>query len=99
MILEKLKWAYRLLRSRTFLVLTDKASVVSIPLVDIQAHESVFLLSAQTASLQEFKSRLEDLINEHEEAIQLLAYRKGVSKASSAKKSNGTKVRRSTKKR
>lgn len=77
MFYEKLKWAYRLLRSRTYVILTDKSSVVSIPLVNIEAMENQFLLAGQTASLQEFRSRLEDLIGEHEQAIALLARRQG----------------------
>lgn len=98
--IEKLKWALRLLRSRTYVLLTDKEAVVSIPLADIDSFENQFLLSAQTASLQEFRSRLEDLIGEHEQAIQLLAHRKGQKplhkQGAQSSKNTRNKVRRPT---
>jgi len=72
MILEKLKWAFRILNSDAYVVLTDRSAVVSIPLMNPDTIQNVILLSAQTASLNEFKDRLEDTIHEHENAIELL---------------------------
>lgn len=72
MILERLKWALRILNSDTYVVLTDKSAVVNIPLMNPDSIQNVILLSAQTASLNEFKDRLEDTIHEHEDAIELL---------------------------
>lgn len=70
--LEKLKWAFRILNSDAYVVLTDKSAVVNIPMMNPDSIQNVILLSAQTASLSEFKDRLEDSINEHEDAIKLL---------------------------
>ena len=81
-MINKLTWIYRLLRSRSYMIILDKESMVSIPVMDINKLENQFLLGAQTASLMEFKVRLEDVIREHEEAIRLLSHRKSVKKAS-----------------
>lgn len=101
MLFDKLKWAYRLLFTRTFVILTDKSAAVSIPIVDPNAFESILLLTAQTHALMEFKSRLEDLIGEHEEAVKLLSRRQGVSGNSTPRKratsASKTKVRKTTK--
>lgn len=98
MVIEKFKWALRLFKSHTFLVLTDKASVVNIPLAHIDSFENQFLLSAQTASLVEFKSRLEDLISEHEQAIKLLAHRQSQKRKAQAETARRRQVRKTTKK-
>lgn len=99
MFTDKMKWVYRLLRSRTYVLLLDKGCVVNIPLTNINSFESTLLLSAQTAALYEFKSRLEGLIGEHEDAITLLAHRQGVQSKAAPKKSSssksGSKVRKS----
>lgn len=101
MFQERLKWALKLLQSRTFVVLLDKSSVVNIPLANINSFENQLLLAAQTAALQEFRSRLEDLIREHEEAISLLAHRQSVHTEAKAKTRNnrktGTKARNANK--
>jgi hypothetical protein len=100
MNLEKLKWMWRLLNSKTYLVLTDKASIVNIPLTRIDSFKNRFLLSAQTSALQEVYSRLGDLIREHEQAVELL-FKNDSEQDSKPKrtsnKSSGNKVRKSTK--
>jgi len=58
MFTQKLKWVYRLLRSRTYIILLDKSAVVNIPLINIDSFENQFLLGAQTSSLNDFRSRL-----------------------------------------
>lgn len=75
MLLDRLKWAARLLGTRTYVVLTDKGAAVSIPLTEIESMENQFLLTAQSETLKNFRSRLDDLIAEHEEAIALLMHR------------------------
>lgn len=96
-MVEKLKWAYKLLRSRSYVILTDKEAMVSIPLMDIEKFESQFLLGAQTASLLEFQTRLGDTIREHEEASRLLAHRQGVKRQAKEKVHGKSKVRKTTK--
>ena len=75
-MIDKLKWAYKLLRSNTYVVLTDKDSVVNIPLTKLDTFENIFLVSAQAASLKDFKNRLEGVIKEHGEVINHLAREK-----------------------
>lgn len=96
-MLDKIKWMWRVLRSKTFVVMTDRGAVVSIPLHDINTFENQLLMAAQAASLSDFKHRLEDLIGEHEDAIKLLSHRQSASKTAKTEKSGGTKVRKSTK--
>lgn len=103
MFLKKLEWAYRLLRSRTYVVLTDKSAVVNIPLAKVDSFENSLLLAGQASSLATFKDKLEDLISEHEQAIRLLNHRQGgsytqpasIGKRASGK--NGDKVRKAPK--
>lgn len=73
--MEKLKLILSILRTKSYVILTDDRAVASIPVVDIDTFDNVLLLSGQTAALQEFQARLYDLIIEHEEAIDLLARR------------------------
>ena len=70
--MEKLKLLWSLMRSKTYVVLTDTRAVVMIPLVDLKKFDSVLLLSAQTSALYSFREKLEALISEHEETVEML---------------------------
>lgn len=98
MNLEKLKWAIRILKSDTYVVLTDEAAVVNIPLMNPDSITNVILLSAQTSSLKEFKDRLEDTIHEHEDALELLL-RQRKQPYTRKKNTNTTKASKTTKTR
>lgn len=76
--MERLKLAFSILRSKSYVVLTDAKAVISIPLMKVQDFNNILLLSAQTTALKGFQDRLAQLIKEHEQAIALSA--KGVSK-------------------
>lgn len=95
---EKLKWVYKFFRSRTYVVILDRESAMNIKLLKPELFEDGFLLSAQTASLMEFKRRLEEAIDEHKDAIRLLSHRQGVNKTakrqSRSKSANKTRVRK-----
>ena len=97
-MLDKLVWAFRLLRSRSFVLLTDKQSVVMLPLADVNKMERLFIISSQTTSLYEFKERLEEVIDEHEQAAELLLRRKVAEavrkEADSSNNGRKTKTRR-----
>lgn len=73
----KLRIMFDILRSNSYVVLTDKNAVVSIPLMDMSKFTNVMLLSSQTAALLEFQARLTSLIAEHKQEIQLLKRRNG----------------------
>lgn len=94
---EKLRWMIRFWKSRTYVVLLDREAVVSIPLTSVDSFENQFLLSAQTASLMEFKGRLEDVIREHEQAIQLLSHRQSVKQKAKKEARNSNNVQKTTK--
>jgi hypothetical protein len=92
--MRKLLWAWRLLWTDTYVVLTDKAAVINVPSGDPDSYENIMLLAAQTAALQNFRFRLEDLVREHEEAVLLLTRRNEQKRTT-----RGTGVRKSPKKR
>ena len=73
----KLRLMFDLLRSNSYVVLTDKSAVVSIPLMDMSKFTNIMLLSSQTIALSEFQTRLTSLIAEHKQEIQLLKRRNG----------------------
>lgn len=98
-MVEKLKWMLKFWKSRTYVVLLDREAVVSIPLTNVDSFENQFLLSAQTASLMEFKGRLEDVIREHEQAIQLLSHRQSVKRQAKREARNSNNVPKTTKKK
>ena len=75
--MDKLKWMYRLARTKTYVLATDKESVVSIPVIDLKAFDNILLLTSQKASLVEFHNRLGDLIKEHDKTVKLLTSRVG----------------------
>lgn len=72
----KLRSIFGIIRSESYVVLTDRDAVISIPMMDMSKFENILLLSSQTAALVEFQARLSDLIAEHEQEIKLLTNRK-----------------------
>lgn len=95
-MLERLKWALRVLRTRSYVVLTDTRSVVNIPMFDQETLDDQMILAAQTASLENFKTRLEDLIREHKEAVSLLSYRQKQARAARQSTVSKAKARKHT---
>lgn len=97
-IFEKLRWAWKLLRSRAYVVVLDRDAGVFIPLFDVESFENQFLLASQRRALEEIKTRLEGVIKEHDVAAELLSHRKngGVAEKGQAKDAN--KVRKASKK-
>ena len=95
---SQIKWAFKILRTKTFIILTDTEAVVQIPLHEVDTMESRFLLIAQQSSLKEFNRRLQGVIEEHERAIKLLKHREKYAKKASkpSNKVQATK-RRNTK--
>lgn len=95
MFTEKLKWMYRIARSKSFVILTDGGSVINLPLANPKDITSGLVLTAQAASLAEFEIRLSDFRKAHEDAIEVL--RKEGAKPSKRQKkpTPGTTVRKS----
>ena len=75
-MLQKIKWAYRLLRTDSYVVLTDKQSVINLPIVDGDRIEDIVLMKVQIASLEDFSQKLLALIRGYKDAERLLMHRK-----------------------
>lgn len=76
-MLNKLVLAYKLLRSSSYVVLTDSTAIVHIPpLMNPENIQNTIILGSQSASLKVFRDRLNGVIKEHEHATKLLLHRK-----------------------
>lgn len=70
--MEKIKLVWGLLRSKTYVVITDKVSVISLRMRNPKAFKSQMALLLQTAALQDFHEKLGELIEEHNQAVESL---------------------------
>lgn len=77
----KAKWAGKLLRSKHFVVLTDKESVVCLRGVNPDNINDFVVLTAQAAELEAFAEGLKDLIAKHDVAVRKLSGLKPRSKS------------------
>lgn len=94
MTLNNFKWAFKVLRTKTFIILTDREAIVQVPMHGLEAMDNQFMLIAQQSSLKEFNNRLEEVISEHEQALRLLKHRtKQTKKTTKRKKVPSTKNR------
>lgn len=84
----KAKWAAKLMRSKHFVVLTDKESVICIKGVNPNDITDFVTLAAQTAELQNFSISLQQLIKDHDVAIRKLS---GIKEKRAKKKNTPTK--------
>ena len=66
----KLQGVDELLRSRSFLIATDRAAAIYMPHIDedVDKITEVTVLYAQQASLEHFKEKIEFLLKKHREA-------------------------------
>lgn len=81
-----LKWANRILRSKNFVVLTDKESVIYLDGIDPDSMSDLITLTAQASSLQVFTDRLQQLQKRHEKKIIELSGSVEVTKGGSIEK-------------
>lgn len=68
----KLKWAYKVLKSKYFVVLTDKESAIMFHGIDPTSFEDVLALDAQTNDLQRFIYELNKLALSHRKQLRKL---------------------------
>lgn len=73
--MQKLRWIWRILWSRTYVIQTDTGSVINIPILELDSLEDAFIIAAQKAMLEDFADKLEALIGEHNEATKLITFR------------------------
>lgn len=70
--LNKLKWAYRLLFSRHYVIMLDEEAVICFNGIRPDHMEDQLELVQQTSSLLMFRDKLDDLILRHDKAIEKL---------------------------
>jgi hypothetical protein len=75
---RNLSWAWKILRSKTVILLTDKEAICHIPFVDLDSFDNVLLLSGQQTALATIRDNVDGLVKEHSSAIEALAERQGV---------------------
>lgn len=74
--LVRLRWAYRILRAKYFVVSTDKASVLVLDAVDPHRESNRLSLEAQSQELTMFLESLTKFIKDHEKAVKKILGRK-----------------------
>jgi hypothetical protein len=63
---KHIKWAWKLLRSRNFIVVTDTEGVVNVEVADNPQFEDMMVLTQQAVALQMFQDKLEELAKQHD---------------------------------
>lgn len=61
------RWAKKLLRTQSFVVLTDTESVICFAGIDPNKFDDQLMLMSQLTVLKTFRNRLDDLIKKHEQ--------------------------------
>lgn len=83
-----IQWAYKILRSTSFIVLTDKEATINIKGINPDKMKDIFVLMSQQSYLAQFKDRLEELIKAHDAAVSKVTGEQNVAnKRTTAKKS------------
>lgn len=89
-----LKWAAKLTASKSFVVLTDKESVIALEGIDPNKLSDMLVLQAQQASIDAFLKDLTALKKAHERRVEELGGRVGVTKKrATAKKAKSSSKR------
>lgn len=70
---RKIKWAIKLLKSKMFVVLTDKEAAIAIDGADPYSLTDAITLAAQASELQMFNESIKELIDKHEAALTQLS--------------------------
>lgn len=71
-VLEKFKWAFRILNAKAYIVATDEHAVVSLPYVNPYKFEDMLALHSQRIAIQDIRQRLQDVLDEHDEQMRYL---------------------------
>lgn len=85
----KARWAGKLLRSKHFVVLTDKESVICLQGASPDDINDYVALAAQAGELQDFSDKLKLLIKDHDRAVRKM---KGAKSAKPTTKRKTTKA-------
>lgn len=79
-ILQKLLWAIRVLRSKSYIVLTDKEAVISLKIRPPETLEDVVVLESQLHCIKAFQSDLDELAKQFKTEVGLLRRRNRLAK-------------------
>lgn len=69
---QNFKWAWRVLRAKSFVVADEKAAFCLLPMREPYSLDTVVMLSSQYSSLMDFRDRLNDVLKQHEQASKQL---------------------------
>lgn len=86
-----LKWAAKLMASKSFVLLTDKESFIAMEGIDPNRLNDMLILQAQQASIDKFIEDLQLLRKAHERRVKQLGGKVGISR----KKTSNNKRNRS----
>lgn len=67
---NKAKWLGKLAKSKNFIVLTDKESVINIQGVDPKNFNDMFTVSSQLGALMRFRARIDAVIRRFEKEVE-----------------------------
>lgn len=72
---KKIKAIIAITHSDGFAVATSKEAMMAFPTVELDNMNNIILLSAQRSALESFRDNIDNVISEHDEAVQLLERR------------------------
>lgn len=64
------KWALKLLRTKSFIIITDTEAICNIPLIDLEKLDNVVMLTAQTSQLLAIMEQLSDIGEKHKKRLE-----------------------------
>lgn len=87
-----LRWARKIMGSKSFVVLTDTESFIAMDGIDPNKLNDLLVLQAQHASVEAFQEDLEKLKLVHEQRVNELGGKVGITREKSSVKTTGKKV-------
>jgi len=97
-MLRKLRWAFKLLRSTHYVVLTDQEAVINFDGEDPASFDNAMLLAQQASALSMFATELDRVSKQHDDVLEQLIGRSKVNEAYARTKKTRAKttVRKNT---
>jgi hypothetical protein len=86
MKLPNVVWAWRVLRSKTFVVLTDTNAAVYLPLANPDEFSDLMMLKQQRAVFTLFTDEFKKIEKAHNDAVKLLLHKEKNGKARTTKR-------------
>jgi hypothetical protein len=86
----KLRWANKLAQAKFFVILTDKEAVIALDGVNPDSFEDTLALQTQSAEIEDFIEKLQELKAEHDKKLEELQG----GKSATAPRTKAKKVRK-----